>query len=150
MSKVLFDNDLVYLAKRCEMNKNNFYLKILLLMLFMLLSIHDNAVSKSKGLSENKLLGIIAIVNGSNIELEGYCIYVKNGKEIKVRLKKNNAWGWNFRGDYVKEVKIRKISGDASFRLFIMEGDNSASGKTVFESDVIRSGKEVIYKRKVN
>ncbi len=132
------------------MKKYNFNLKILLLMLFMLLSIHNNVDSKPKKLNGNRLLGIIAIVNGSNIELEGYCIYVKNGKEIKVRLKKNNAWGWNFRGDYVKEVKIRKISGDASFRLFIMEGDNSANGKTVFESGLIRSGKEVIYRRKDN
>ncbi len=130
------------------MNKNNFNLQIILLSLFLFLSIQESGVSKTEDLSGDKLLGIIAIVNGSQIELEGYCIYVKDGKEIKVRLAKNNAWGWNFRGDYIKEVKIRKVSGDASFRLFIMEGDNSANGKTVFESELIRSGKEVVYKRK--
>ncbi len=99
--------------------------------------------------SQNKLLGVVAMVKGNTIDLEGYCIYVKDGKEVKKNLTKNNAWGWNFRGDYVKEVKLRKVSGDASFQLFVMEGKDAATGQPVFESDWISSTKPVIYKRKV-
>jgi len=128
-------------------NKNKYKSKNLALILFAFIMLHGSFETGAKDLSGNKLLGIIAIVSGSDIELEGYCVYVKDGKEIKVELKKNNAWGWNFRGDYIKEVKIKKISGNASYRLFITEGKNSADGKTVFESGVIHSGKEIIYKR---
>ena len=97
--------------------------------------------------SNNNLLGVVITVNGDSIKVKGYCIYVKNGKEIKKELEKENAWGWNFRGDYIKEVKIQKVSGDASYRLFIMEGKDSESGRPVFESDSISSTEPVIYKR---
>jgi len=98
--------------------------------------------------SNDKLLGVVIMVNGNTIKVKGYCIYVKDGKEIRKKLEKNNAWGWNFRGEYIKEVKIQKISGDASYRLFIMEGKDSASGRPVFESDSISSNEPVIYKRR--
>ncbi|HFQ79888.1 MAG TPA: hypothetical protein ENK33_00765 [Desulfobacterales bacterium] len=98
--------------------------------------------------SNNRLLGVVVMVHGNTIKVKGYCIYVKNGKEIRKELEKDDAWGWNFRGDYIKEVKMRKISGDASYQLFIMEGQDSASGRPVFESDPTSSTKPIIYKRK--
>ncbi len=98
--------------------------------------------------SHNRLLSVVAMVKGNAIELEGYCIFVRAGKQVKKKLVKNNAWGWNFRGDFIEEVKLRKISGDASFRVFVMEGKDVTSGQPVFESDWVASTKPVIYKRK--
>ncbi|VAX20738.1 hypothetical protein MNBD_IGNAVI01-1104 [hydrothermal vent metagenome] len=98
--------------------------------------------------SNNRMLGVVVMVKGDSIKLKGYCIYVKDGKEIRKKLEKDNAWGWNFHGEYIKEVKMQKISGDASFQLFIMEGDDSASGQPVFESDWVSSSKPITYKRK--
>ena len=105
-------------------------------------------IAKAQTQSNDKLLGVVITVNGNTIKVKGYCIYVKNGKEIRKELEKDNAWGWNFHGEYIKEVKIQKISGDASYRLFIMEGKDSASSKPIFESDSISSDKPMVYKRK--
>lgn len=107
----------------------------------------DTGVVSAQTQSNNNLLGVVIMVNGNSIKVKGYCVYVKNGKEIRKELKKDNAWGWNFRGDYIKEVKMQKVSGDASYQLFIMEGKDSSSGQPVFESDSISSTVPVIYKR---
>ena len=104
-------------------------------------------IANAQTQSNDKLLGVVIMVNGNTIKVKGYCIYVKDGKEIRKELEKDNAWGWNFRGEYIKEVKIHKVSGDASYRLFIMEGEDSTSGQPVFESDSISSAKPIIYKR---
>ncbi len=93
--------------------------------------------------SNNKLLAVVITASGNTIKVKGYCVYVKDGKDFRKELEKDNAWGWNFRGEYIKEVKIQKVSGDASYRLFVMEGP-----KTVFESESISSHEPIIYKRK--
>ena len=97
--------------------------------------------------NKDNLLGVVVMVNGDSIKVKGYCIYVKDGKEIRKELEKDDAWGWNFHGEYIKEVGLQKVSGDASYRLFIMEGKDSASGQAVFESDSISSKEPVVYKR---
>lgn len=107
----------------------------------------DTGMVSAQTQSNNNLLGVVIMVNGDSIKVKGYCIYVKNGKEIRKELEKDNAWGWNFRGDYIKEVKMQKVSGDASYQLFIMEGKDSSSSQPVFESDSISSTVPVIYKR---
>jgi len=107
----------------------------------------DTGMVSAQTQSNNNLLGVVIMVNGNSIKVKGYCVYVKNGKEIRKELEKDNAWGWNFRGDYIKEVKMQKVSGDASYQLFIMEGKDSSSGQPVFESDSISSTVPVIYKR---
>ena len=107
----------------------------------------DTGMVSAQTQSNNNLLGVVIMVNGNSIKIKGYCVYVKNGKEIRKELEKDNAWGWNFRGDYIKEVKMQKVSGDASYQLFIMEGKDSSSGQPVFESDSISSTVPVIYKR---
>ena len=106
------------------------------------------SIANAQTQSNDKLLGVVIMVNGNTIKVKGYCIYVKDGKEIRKELEKDNAWGWNFRGEYIKEVKMQKISGDASYRLFIMEGKDSASSQPVFESNSISSNEPVVYKRK--
>lgn len=98
--------------------------------------------------STDNLLGVVVMVNGKTIKIKGYCIYVKDGKELRKELEKDNAWGWNFRGEYIKEVKIQKVSGDASYRLFVMEGQDSDSGQPIFESGIINSTEPVIFRRK--
>ncbi len=105
------------------------------------------AIAGAEAPSNNRLLSVVIMVNGNTIKVKGYCIYVKDGNEIRKELAKDNAWGWNFRGDYIKEVRIQKVSGDASYQLFIIEGKDSTSGKPVFESGSISSKEPVIYRR---
>ncbi len=115
--------------------------------IILVMYLSATCIEKAQAQSGNRLLGVVVMVNGNTIKLKGYCIYVKDGKEIRKELEKDNAWGWNFRGDYIKEVKMQKVSGDASYRLFIMEGENSESGQPVFESESISSNVPVFYKR---
>jgi len=116
---------------------------VLLIFLICGLNIKD-----ARAQSNEKLLGVVVMVNGNTIKLKGYCIYVKDGKEIRKELEKDNAWGWNFRGDYIKEVMMQKVSGDASYKLFVMEGQDSESGQPVFESESISSTEPIYYKKK--
>ena len=130
------------------MKKKVFILSQFLVAAILTSQIFGAGISVAQTQSNDKLLGVVIMVNGNTIKVKGYCIYVKEGKEIKKELEKDNAWGWNFRGEYIKEVKMQKVSGDASYQLFIMEGHDSASGQPVFESGSISSTEPVIYKRK--
>ena len=125
-----------------------FILSQILVGIILISQIYGAGISVAQTQSNDKLLGVVIMVNGNTIKVKGYCIYVKGGKEIKKELEKDDAWGWNFRGEYIKEVKMQKVSGDASYQLFIMEGQDSASGQPVFESDSINSTEPIIYKRK--
>jgi len=116
--------------------------------LLVILQLSDVGIGKAQAQSNDKLLGVVVMVNGNTIKLKGYCIYVKDGKEVRKDLEKDNAWGWNFRGDYIKEVKMQKVSGDASYKLFVMEGQDSESGQPVFESESISSTEPIIYKKR--
>ena len=130
------------------MRKNTRILLPILIGFLLVMQLPYAGIEMAQAQSGDKLLGVVVMVNGNTIKLKGYCIYVKDGKEIRKELEKDNAWGWNFRGDYIKEVKMQKVSGDASFRLFIMEGENTESGQPVFESESISSNVPVVYKRK--
>ena len=61
---------------------------------------------------------------------------------VRKELEKDGAWGWNFRGDYIKEMKIQKVSGDAMYQVYVIEGDDF-----VFESKKTDSKEPVVYKR---
>ncbi len=115
--------------------------------LSVILNISGAGVKDVHAQGNEKLLSVVVMVKGNAINLKGYCIYVKDGEEIRKVLEKDNAWGWNFRGDYIKEVRMQKVSGDASFRLFIMEGESSESAQPVFESGSISTNVPVIYKK---
>ena len=94
--------------------------------------------------TENKLAVVITSVSPSNenqLKLKGYYIYISKAKEIKEEIDKN-AWGWNFEGDYIKEVKVKKVSGEGSFQLFVIEND-----QFIFESGTVETSEPVIYKR---
>ena len=129
------------------MKKKLFILSQLLVGIILIWQTYGTGIAVAQTQSDDKLLSVVIMVNGNSIKVKGYCIYVKNGENIRKELEKDNAWGWNFRGDYIKEVKMQKVSGDASYQLFIMEGQNSASGQPVFESAAISSTEPVIYKR---
>jgi len=116
--------------------------------LLVILQLSGVGIEKAQAKSNDKLLGVVVMVNGNTIKLKGYCIYVKDGKEVREDLEKDNAWGWNFRGDYIKEVKMQKVSGDASYKIFVMEGKDSESGQPVFESKSISSTEPIIYKKR--
>jgi hypothetical protein len=97
--------------------------------------------------TENKLAVVITSVSPSDEEplnLRGYYIYVLKGKEVKEEIDKN-AWGWNFEGDYIKEVRVEKVSGEGSFQLFVIEND-----EFIFESGSVDSKSPVVYKREEN
>jgi hypothetical protein len=116
--------------------------------LLLISQISGAGIKKAQAQPNNKLLGVVVMVQGNTIKLKGYCIYVKDGKEIRKELAKDNAWGWNFRGDYIKEVSMQKVSGDASYKLFIMEGQDSESGQPVFESEYTSSTRPIVYRKK--
>lgn len=125
------------------MKTKTFFLSLLVVGAAMLCNMY--ALSNAQAQSNNNLLSVVVMVNGKAIKIKGYCIYVKDGKEVRKDIEKDNAWGWNFRGEYIKEVKIQKMSGDASYRLFVMEGKDSDSGQPVFESDTISSTDPVVF-----
>ncbi len=129
------------------MKRKMFILLQLIIGVVLIGQIYGTGIANAQAQSDNKLLSVVIMVNGNSLKIKGYCVYIKNGKEIRKELEKDNAWGWNFRGEYIKEVKVQKVSGDASYRLFIMEGQDSASGQPVFESEYISSTEPVIYKK---
>ena len=129
------------------MKRKVFILSQLIIGIVLIWQIYGAGIAFAQTQSNDQLLGVVIMVNGNTIKVKGYCIYVKDGKEIRKEFKKDNAWGWNFRGEHIKEVKIQKVSGDASYQLFIMEGKDSVSGHPVFESESISSSEPVIYKR---
>ncbi len=130
------------------MNKRRLVFLQVVVGLLLILQLSDVGIEKAQAQSNDKLLGVIVMVNGNTIKLKGYCIYVKNGKEVRKDLEKNNSWGWNFHGDYIKEVKMQKVSGDASYKLLVMEGKDFESGHPVFESESISSTEPIIYKKR--
>jgi len=91
---------------------------------------------------ENKLAVVVSAV-GDSIKVKGYYIYVRDGKEYRCEVEKDNAWGWNFTGDYIKKVEMRKVAGNASYRLYVIE-----NGQMLFESRSIQSKKPIVYERK--
>ena len=129
------------------MKKKMFIVSQLIVGIVVICQIYTTGIAHAQTQSNDQLLGVIIMVNGNTIKVKGYCIYIKDGKEIRKELEKDNAWGWNFRGEYIKEVKMQKVSGDASYRLFVMEGKDSTSGQPVFESESLSSNEPVIYKR---
>ena len=131
------------------MKKRIFTLPALIIGAVIIFQLLSTCLITAQTKHDDNLLSIIVMVDGSKIKVKGYCLYMKEGKELKKELEKDNAWGWNFHGEYIKEVKMWKVSGDASFRLFVMEGKDAASGKTLFESKPISSTKPVIYKRDI-
>jgi len=45
-----------------------------------------------------------------------FSLLLQNAGEFAGKnLRRTMPGGWNFRGEYIKEVKIQKISGDASY-----------------------------------
>jgi len=93
--------------------------------------------------SDNHLAVVIRSTTSGNppLVVEGYFIYIENGKEIK-RLIDKSGWGWNFFGEYIKEVHVRKVSGDGSFQIYVVE-----NSKPVFESGSVSSRDPFIYER---
>ena len=97
--------------------------------------------------SHNKLAVVITSSAASPEELpqiKGYYIFVTNGKEIKEAIDKN-GWGYNFEGEYVKEVIVQKISGEGSYQMFVLENDS-----LIYESGTVTTADTVIYKNQTN
>jgi len=117
--------------------------KVLLAAAAVVLLIQTAAFSSDAGAAKGeKLLAVVVNVYGESISVKGYCVYMKNGEEVRKELEKDGAWGWNFRGDYIKEMKIQKVSGDAMYQVYVIEGDDF-----VFESKKTDSKEPVVYKR---
>lgn len=70
-------------------------------------------------------------------------VYVADGKEKTDRFQCTNNWSTGFWGDYIKSCKVTKVSGSGSFQLMINEG-----GKTVFDSDMVKTNDSIAYERK--
>ncbi len=124
------------------MGKQRHKLLLLLIGNALLFQMFITGVSSAKAKADNKLAVVITAM-GKSIHVKGYCVYVRNGQDVRKKLEKNDAWGWNFHGEYIKKVYMQKTSGDASYRLFVIEND-----KYLFESDLTSSSEPIIYERK--
>ncbi len=93
--------------------------------------------------SNNRLAVVIGSTSTGNppLVIEGHFIYIESGKEIKRKIDKT-GWGWNFFGEYIKEIHVRKVSGNGSFQISAME-----NSEPVFESGSVSSLDPVIYER---
>ena len=95
--------------------------------------------------SKNKLAIVITSTAPSEKELpqlRGHYTYISDGKEIEKKIDKN-GWGYNFKGEYVKEVIVQKVGGGGSYQLFIIENDS-----LIFESGSVNTTDSVVYRRK--
>jgi hypothetical protein len=100
--------------------------------------------SKIFSQQQNKLVVVITSSSESvenPVEVKGYYIYLSKGKKIKEEINKN-AWGWNFEGEYIDEVKVEKVKGEGAYQLFIIEND-----QTIYESGLIDSLEPIFYKK---
>ena len=125
------------------MNKYPIRCFVSIIFLFIGLQIITLEVPDLQAQSDNHLAVVISSTTSGNppLVVKGYFIYIENGKEIK-RLIDKSGWGWNFFGEYIKEVHARKISGDGSFQIYVVE-----NSKPVFESGSVSSLAPVIYER---
>ncbi|NIA29946.1 MAG: hypothetical protein GWP06_08565 [Actinobacteria bacterium] len=123
------------------MNKHGHKLLLLIIGNALLFQMFVTGVISANAKADNKL-AVVITAQGNTIHVKGYCVYVRNGQDVRKKLEKDDAWGWNFHGEYIKKVHIRKISGDASYRLYVIEND-----EYLFESDSTSSSKPIIYKR---
>jgi hypothetical protein len=100
--------------------------------------------SKIFSQQQNKLAVVITSSSESvenPVEVKGYYIYLSKGKKIKEEINKN-AWGWNFEGEYIDEVKVEKVKGEGAYQLFIIEND-----QTIYESGLKDSLEPIFYKK---
>jgi hypothetical protein len=113
---------------------------IIVIVALQLLTIHH---SQSTAQSEHKLAVVICSTTTGNppLVVEGSFIYVKDGKEITRKIDKT-GWGWNVRGEYIKELQVSKISGNGSFQIYVIE-----DSVTLFESGPVDTLEPVHYER---
>lgn len=124
------------------MSKHKLGLLLLIIGNTLLFQMFVAGVSNAETKADNKL-AVVVTAMGKSIHIKGYCIYVKDGRTIRKNMEKDDAWGWNFRGNMIKKVQMRKISGDASFRMYVIR-----NGKYLFESDSTSSSEPIVYERK--
>ncbi len=115
-----------------------------MLFIFVSLQMMTIDVPGLQAQSHNRLAVVISSTTSGNppLVIEGYFIYVEDGKEIKNKIDKS-GWGWNVFGEYIKEVHVRKVSGDGSFQIYVME-----NSKSVFESGSVSSLDPIVYEGK--
>ena len=61
--------------------------------------------------------------SGDHPKIKGYYIYVKDGQDIREEIERVGGYGWNFFGEYIKEVNVQMVAGNGTYQISI--------GKTV-------------------
>ena len=125
------------------MKKHSIRYFMIMVCVFTGLQILTIDVSSLPAESDNKLAVVICSTSSGKppLVIEGYFIYVENGKEIKRKIDKS-GYGWNVFGEYIKEVKVRKVSGEGSYHLYVME-----NSENIFDSGSVSSCDPVVYER---
>ena len=93
----------------------------------------------------NNLLTIMLSTtsSGDHPKIKGYYIYVKDGKDIREEIERVGGYGWNFFGEYIKEVNVQMVAGNGTYQISIRE-----NRVTVFESEQISTSDPVVYQKK--
>ena len=101
-------------------------------------------LAEEKAQSNNILTIMLSTTSsGDHPKIKGYYIYVKDGQDIREEIERVGGYGWNFFGEYIKELKVQMIGGDGTYQISIRE-----NRVTVFESEQISTSDPVVYKKK--
>ncbi len=101
----------------------------------------DIGMADGTAQSDNRISIVLSTSSsGNHPKIEGYFIYVEDGKDIRKEIERVGGWGWNFRGEYIKEINVKMVAGEGVYQLVAMENQ-----VTVFESGPVSTSDPVIY-----
>jgi hypothetical protein len=113
---------------------------------FYLANVIQQRISQPATLEKSLNISIQGTVSPKPVAFEGFCVYLKGGKEIKEDIvdewHKGNL-SHVFWGDRIKSCKVWKTSAGGEIRLVITE-----DGKEVFKSEWETTNKPIEYKTK--
>ncbi len=87
---------------------------------------------------------VMGVTAPEPVVFEGYCVYLKGGKEVREDISGKGNRSKAFWGDHVKHCEVRKTSGTGWISLVISE-----DGKSAFNSPQVATDKPIVYDAKL-